>query len=522
MRDLINLIENLMSKTEMLSEVNLSVEALTKEEKRFNRFIEMIRNGEPVTLAKDNSEVTIAPEEADRFLDMRANGAFRGTIKIQLADGGEIKLSDILKTADFGGQASTGKEGEETGKEAALLKPKQIGITNRDIPASDLGSVIINNEVLQSTDYGQAVIEMAKTIMNGGTPVIPPFPEKLTKSIVDYGGEYLGVLALIMGTSRFPRRKGFEEWLGAETSALVVNFPDQSNLPLADSVAVPLVKNDKTKHAVYISSKGTGGGAAPAISSLRVPEDVRNNPDYEAAVSFIDLCNNDAYKRGQGTTASAFAGMNLLHEYAPDSIPSKFNQFLPWDIDEITNKVTDSRMAFKKFPDKTELHAMPEYEDLWSETKFTKPASDGGKLIYAVKSAVVDAINKKDAIPNFKDTVLMILDMNFVQQYADFVPKSRELKFATQWPAKLEGKVKIESKSSAKDPVAGGFSFKLARTDEEVNIEKPDEGQSSTTAATNDKEFKKGAEKIALGRSPIEEPDDEPRQVGDVGRKKRR
>jgi hypothetical protein len=516
MRDLINLIESLMTEPETLSEVNLSVEGLTKEQKRFDRFIEMIRNGEPVTLAKDDSEVVIDPEEADRFLSMRQDGTFKGTIKIQLADGGIIKLSDILKTPDFGGQSTGGKDGAGPGKEAALMKPKQIGITDRDIPGSELGDEIINNQVLQSTDYGQAVIEMAKTIMAGGTATIPDFPDSITKSIVDYAGEYLGVLALVLGRSNFPKREGFEKWLGSDVGSLVVNFPGKSNLALADSVAVPLVKNAKTNHAVYISSKGTGGGAAPAVSGLEVPDEVREDPQYEAAVAFVDLCNNKLYNT-TATIASAFAGMNLLYKYAPDSIPSEFNQFLPWDIEDISAIVNQNRLAFKE----GNPQPMPEYESLWSGTKFQKPASDGGKLVYVVKSAVIKAINSGDAIPNFADALLMILDMNFVQQYADFEKKSRQLRFATQWPARLEGKVKLETKSSAKDPVAGGFSFKLARTDEEIKVPQPDEGpKKSSSTAPSEKKFKEKAKAIALGIKDLDEPSKKS-MTGNAGRKKR-
>ena len=51
--------------------------------------------------------------------------------------------------------------------------------------------------------------------------------------------------------------------------------------------------------------------------------------------------------------------------------------------------------------------------------------------------------------------------MNFIQQYADY--KGGEVTFETQWPAKLNGKISVENKSSAGDPTAGGFSFKLGR-----------------------------------------------------------
>jgi len=88
-------------------------------------------------------------------------------------------------------------------------------------------------------------------------------------------------------------------------------------------------------------------------------------------------------------------------------------------------------------------------------------ATDGGLLIYAVKKEVARAVNESDAIPEFQDTILQVLEMNFIQQYADY--KGGEVTFETQWPAKLNGKISVENKSSAGDPTAGGFSFKLGR-----------------------------------------------------------
>ena len=35
--------------------------------------------------------------------------------------------------------------------------------------------------------------------------------------------------------------------------------------------------------------------------------------------------------------------------------------------------------------------------------------------------------------------------------------------FNTQWPAKLDGHVTMEAKSSATDPTGGGFCFKLGQ-----------------------------------------------------------
>ena len=65
--------------------------------------------------------------------------------------------------------------------------------------------------------------------------------------------------------------------------------------------------------------------------------------------------------------------------------------------------------------------------------------------------------------------LVQILEMNFIQQYCDY--KNGELKFSTQWPAKLDGNVSVENKSSTTEPTAGGFSFKLGKVDDSVSSE---------------------------------------------------
>jgi hypothetical protein len=515
MRDLIDKI------TYIAEERTLSAGTIIKYAERFDKFLLMIRNGIPFYTV-DKEPVIADPTEADRFQDMFDKGQFKGNIKIKL-DGSDqaLPLSNLLKTKDLGGQASTGEEGEETGKEAALLKPSQIGITDRDIPAVELGDAIISNETLQSTDYGRVVIQMAEEIMNGRNPTIPKeIPTKIRASIVDYAGEYLGVLALVNGTSRFPRRQGFEKWLGNDVSSLVINFPSKSNNNIADSFAS--IKNAETDHTVNISSKGKGGGAPPSVGGLKIPQEIRDNPAYEASVAFIDLCDSSKQAKYNlpepRTISQVFQAMNLLYQYVPDAIPEKFSEFLPWNID-IVNQVVDSMAAFKQ----RKNLPMSKYSSLWSDIDFKKPSSDGGKLTHAVKLAVMQAVNEGDALPEFQDVILAILDMNFIQQYADYDAKSRTMSFATQWPAKLEGKITLESKSGATDPTKGGFSFKLSNTDPKTVLPEPNElGVGMGSSGPSEKEFAAGAEKIATGRATTDFTSEPDNTVGDVGRKKRK
>ena len=517
MREYLNLIQTLSE------DRTLSASTILKRPGRFQAFVSMIQKGTPF-YTTDKEPVIVDPSEADRMLELFDAGEFKGTIKLD-TDQGVLSLNQLLKSKELGGQASTGEEGEEVSKEAALLKPSQIGITDRDIPASQLGDEIINNTVLQSTEYGQAVIQMAEAIMNGQPAVMPESlrKTKIGVSINDYAGEYLGVLALVYGQSRFPRKKGFTEWLGADVSELTLFFPVETNNQLADSFAS--ISNDKTNHKVNISSKGGGGGAPPSISGLKIPDDIRNNPEYQAAVAFIDLADSGDKKKGippkyplpsPRTISIVFQAMNLINEYVPEAIPDEFKQFLPWKSD-IVKQCSNNIVAYKN----GKPIEMPEYHTITNKVKSDK-ASDGGKLVYAVKNAVMRAVNENDAIPGFQDVVLNILDMNFVQQYADYNKKSGIMTFATQWPAKLEGYITLESKSGATDPTKGGFSFKLSNDKPKTELPEPDESPLSGGKSISDKGFQKAAQSLAGGPATKKSSEISAKpKVGNVGRKKR-
>jgi len=421
--------------------------------------------------------VTAARNLADEWLTLRTQGQFSGaSVQVRDTKGRKWPLSAFLKTREFGGQAAKPGEEGEVQKESALLKPTQIGITDKPIAAGNLGKEIVNNPVLQSTEYGRAVIAMAQQIMAGRNPVLPQeyLGTKIGTSIQDYAGEYLGVLAMISGVSDFPYKEDFLEWLGGDLRSLTLEFPSKANTNIADSYAS--ITNKQTNHKINISSKGEGGGAPPSVGGLKIPDEIRRDRRYQTAVDFIDLA--DTSRKGgkyqlpePKTVSQVFQAMNLLHERVPDAVPQKFRKFLPWDI-SIVNKVIDSLNAFK---DDREV-PLSRYKSAWSDIRFKKPSSDGGKLVHAVKLAVMEAVNEGQAIPNFQDVILRILGMNFIQQYASLDNKTGMMSFRTQWPAQLRGKVSLESKSGATDPTKGGFSFKLANTDPVTRLEQPDEG----------------------------------------------
>lgn len=519
MRNLINLIQ-------VLNEApgKLSAGEINSRPGRFEKFIAKIKARQPFTLL-DGGDVIIDPREANRFTELKLANNFKGALSARTTDDLEIPLSNLAKTSDFGGSAVTaGDAADSAGKESLVVKPKDIKIVNRNIPAHQLYDEIAGNPILNSTEYGRVVIQLAEYIRAGEIVMLPEEfqkKEKVRKAIVDYAGEYLGVLALLYDQTRFPAKAKFTEWLSGDIGDLTINFPEGSNNNIADSYAS--IINGKNNHRLNISSKGTGGGAAPAISGLKVPDHILSNPKYEVIVEFIDICKKPKAKGGApGTLVQGFEAMDLIARHNPSSLPKKYLKFLPW----ADNYPNISMMCDQSINDKKAggLGNLPKiFQSLVNEIS-SKDASDGGKLAYLVKKDVSIAINDGDAIPGFQAAVLEILEMNFMQQYTDY--KGGVLSFATQWPAKLDGHISCENKCSAVDPKAGGLCFKLGRTDSSTSDEpgqgfgdEPDEAPVSEPEAEQD--FAAGAEEIATGRSHRpERTSGEP--VAGVGREKRK
>lgn len=467
MREYINLIQTLSENT-LTEASNLSANELKAYEWRFNMFIDYIKQGKPFTTV-DGEEVIIEPSEAKRFFNMYHIGrTFSGSLKAKIkGTNQEIPLSRLAKTSDFGGAAvAAGQEASSAGKEALVIKPSQIGICDKNIPAHDFYDVIAKNATLKSSDYGKEVIKLANYIISDELVYLPPEyteknKEKVRKAIVDYAGEYLGVLALLYNRTKFPKRNEFLKWLGGSTDDLVLNFPSKSNTKLADSFAT--ITNPGTQHSLNISSKGTGGGAAPAISGLKVSDELKRNPAFKDVVKFIEICQT------KGTIEQAFDAMDLLFQSNPKSIDKRFHKFLPFSSKSPKLQALAANSVSMHKAKQGDSSLPSKYSPLFSDVA-SSDASDGGKLIYAIKKEVAHAINNKNGLPEFQGAVLQILEMNFVQQYTDYYSNG-EIKFYTQWPAKLDGNISVENKSSAKSPTDGGFSFKLGRVDDDVSSE---------------------------------------------------
>jgi hypothetical protein len=528
MRDLLTLLENLAmaeaakkdpTATSTLFANGLTPTQINKDLARWNLLINKIKTNKPFVDNYTGEDIYIKPSEANRLTQLKDDGKFKGEkTTIITKDGREIPMEQLAKNEEFGGST----------KESVLLKPSLIKITDRNIPASDLYDTIANNQVLASTEYGQVVQQLATYIVSGEYVQLPEnyiTKEKERKAIVDYAGEYLGVLALLYDRSRFPRKRQFQEWLGGDMGSLVLNFPNAANNNIADSYAT--ITNPGTSHSLNISSKGTGGGAAPAVSGLKVSEDIKRNPKLRNAVKLIELCQAGKDETGPSTIVQAFKIMDFLYKVNPNSIPKVWHKFLPFETKspKVLQQSIDSINNGSRLP--------ASYQPLLA-TVNSEVATEGGKLVYLIKKTISRAVNEDDAIPEFADTILQVLEMNFIQQYTDY-HSNGELTFATQWPSKLEGVVTLENKSSAKEPSSAGFSFKLGRNAQDYedpgpdgatgDVVQPDESDAelNISTASSAAEFEKGANSIATGRIKREKPKfNKPTDVEtNVGRAKR-
>lgn len=437
---------------ELLTEDTLSLPNLLKDIGRFNKLIMNIQQGQPLYLV-DGTPVIIKPSEAKALMDLHKSGELEvkgQRLGLTAKDGKVYRLSSFLKTGDYGGHAIPPGQ-EETApitKEGLKLKPSEVGLAEKNIAAGNLGKVLAANGILQSSDVGKVVIDLAKSISSGKNPVLPQgLDPKAVAAINDNAGEYLGVWALIKGISDFPNRDKFLKWLNAPLESLTLFFPSKQNTNIADSYALI---DPESGHQINISSKGRAGGAPPSIAGLKIPDVIRKKKQYAGAIAFMDIVQTKRLQPGiADTIAQPFYVMNMIAKVNPKAIPSKFNKFLPFTPEIVT--MANASVA-KKAP-------LPnKYTSLWSDIEFTKDSTDGGKMIHAVKVAVKDIINA-GAIPNFEAAVLEILDYNFIQQYTTI--SKGVMTFRTQWPAKVDGKITVETKSGATDPTKGSFSFKL-------------------------------------------------------------
>lgn len=440
--------------------------AVRNGQARFITFLDKVKKQSPFT-DKEGNAFTVDPKQyrelAAFFDDPNNNGA----LWLRGIDGRNVRATELRKTQEFGGQQQAFDQAEPVGKETLPAKPSQVFQT-KDVEkldtnatkavkqmfdagafyAGELYDKISTSPVLQSAgEFGQTVINMASSINDGTMPSLKGVNPSHASAIRDYAGEYLGVLAVTKNLADFPNQDQFYEFLDANNlNDLIVYFPKATNNPLADSIAV---QNKKTKHIINISSKGGKKGAPPSLDNLKVPDEFRQEPEFEQVVRFFDIAHK-ASAKGQ-----PFDLLNYLYELGV-KLPSYYNGALPFsdqDIGLLIQLMDNKRQSAARVPKK--------YIKIYNKFDGNLEGIAPGSAIQQVVLKDMMAAVNSDAIPNFRKLVLEILGYNFVQLFSDFKGKDKLLNVRVLWPAKLNGTVSVSSKSYAAEPGKAKLSFSI-------------------------------------------------------------
>jgi hypothetical protein len=439
-------------------------QSIEKVPARAKFFFDNIKNKipfpvEPSKKDPNPADIVIKQSQLPELERAYKAGSMSG-IMLQGTDGRIININNLVKTAGFGTKeaekipvkpsdvfAVKGQEDiDPTEQNVSMADLKNLGA----FPLKELNQKIQTNASLDNAgNIGKAIREISQQIEDGQVPTIPAYlkPAEI-KAIELYASEYLGILSLYKGVAEFQNKGDFDKFLGANLGELLLYFPYSTTNQLGDSFAV---KNKQNGHTLIMSSKaGNQGGAAPAVSGLKIPDYLRKDKKFAKEVAFLDLCQDKTYS---GKT-QPFALMNWLYENAPETIPEQFYPYLPWNkewIEAIVDGITDN----SKFPKKD----MDIFSSMLARGRSAR-ASDAGVIWYSTLSNVLRALNEKNALPNINAAVLETLGYNFLQVYTKVSKGTLTTKIF--WPAKITGVVNFESKAGATEPGKAKISFRVS------------------------------------------------------------
>lgn len=472
MRDLLNLLDNIVTEAALgAAEIPAKKMSAVKNPTtgqlmtRQELFLWKVINSSPFRMDDGTGEVTINPNEAPNVRVWLSQGMKR-PIVMTTTDGDTVKNTQLLKTVEFGSKEAEGikvKGSDVFGSEDTDVEDMGNSIESimaaGGFPAIDMYDAIANSPQIKTLGkVGQAVVSMAKQITQGEIPTVPAgLSAQEVKAIELYASEYLGVLGLVSGIVPFKQgnRQDFDNFIGTDLGSMIIYFPKNVSNPLADSFSVT---NDQTGHSIKISSKAAGKGAPPSLTSLKLPDDIRDK--YPEAAEFLDTAQDPSVS----TFAQPFKMLNAMYEINPDNVPRVYSPLLPFS-DELIAQLEATVKSGKPVP----RNIMSVFNQQLSDKVENSDNSDGGKAWYAVTTDIINAVNKGSAVSNLREALIESLGYNFVQLYTNV--KDNKLVTEAFWPAKLKGEVKLKTKGSAADPKKGKLSVEISPGKEKANVE---------------------------------------------------
>lgn len=443
---------------EFLKEAALtSIDLFNPKYDRPTILMKKIKAGEPLTLVSGG---TVTIDNSPKNLSAYQNALKQGQLPklIDKETQKKVPMGTILKTTEFAGHGvAVGQDATKVlNKTVLALKPANIQITDKMFNRKTLLDAIVGNNSLNQTEHGKSVIEMAKELSQGQIPQYnPEFPKPLVASIQDDAGEYLGVLALLNQTAlNFPTMKQFQEHLKTgDLGKLTVSFPTAMNAPLGDSFAVKgTIRNPATGNRILISSKGKKG-AAPSLAGLAIPEDLKSNAEYKNEVDFISMIQTTKPADYQPLKAA-----NFINNIAPEALPDWIREYLPFSDEQMNDiqKWKDNKIYqisnIKKYTRQMPSWMRQMYKKVPPSSRVATHASPGGYLLLKITGAIMEAVNKNKALPNFEPIAREILQRNFIQINA--VANKGQMTFTVMWPNREmgTGTITLETKNTAAIP----------------------------------------------------------------------
>jgi hypothetical protein len=462
----------------------LSYRGLLYRPGRADTFVDLIRSGAHEFTKRDGTKVVLDKKEADRvkqLLDKAKQDQDnnlpvpKGGIEIKVKGKGTINTNDLVKDDALMGKRGATLQKKE--KSAAGLQPSDyfgmsavdqeklptIAKTDVDIPsfleagairAGTLYEKIVKNPQLKKLDpaLGKAIKQTATEINSGRMATVPAgLNEAQLGAFRDYATEYLGILSLIKGGEaiNFPKSEAFYQHLNSmgskDLSNLLLYWPSSKANPLADTLALV---NEAGK-SIAISSKAgqTGKGAAPSLDGLTIPAELKTGKKAKTFKEVIDFM--AAGQAASGFT-QPFALANEIIKKSSDLMPiaSRIGSF----------NLESLQSSFKQKTISPEVKKYLRLIDVYEKTGLKSKASPLPKLRYYVAAELIEAVNKKNALPNFKSAVLEILGYNFIQLNTKI--QGGTIATTANWPAKVDGNITLVNKYGGSETGAK-LSWKL-------------------------------------------------------------
>lgn len=386
-------------------------------------------------------------------------------------------------------------------KSSYKLKPADLFPGNARFPnINALWSALQQSEDAQPYLPGLSMVFKS----NPEFPVFEGAGEKST-AIRDDLGEIIGPVALIqgmnMGTGAEAARRdllGGKEWSGSS-----VNFPSEKNYGLVDSY---LVTPDGVE--VGISSKGEKGATASVkniadgikhVKTKGTPEQKKLLDTYSKQVGIIDAIGNSS-------------AIEFPIKYGIEN--GMISQATGAYIQQLIKSGVKSLSALPS----EDSSATEETEKLLKSKGADATRSNYNVGYHALAALAQQVARKINGDPEFGEACLKFLNSSPVIQLHMYIKTNKDdsvdvTKFVSKYPPNFQGTVALDPSKNYSGTMAGGrMSFAYHGKDAGLDDAGP--------ASPSEKEFTKGAEKIATGRA-MSEPDGKPTQTGDVGRKKR-